>query len=411
MQQLLSDCAAPLAAAVPRRAWRPRRHCLYGGSAARSRPRVLAARQPTRLRLPHAAGSTARSGSGSHPACPPDCSGSYDLDSGMGAIGRPSASSVSVPKFSIGTADRFAYMGQYVSKKHSKTSSYFGKQSPGPATYNTRGGTNAKGLVACHDTSGRTPPSFSFGGDVNRPSPFRVRARRICPSCSSLASLPPATGPPLHLTRGVLCAPGLALARSSVLPADGLLQFCREGHQPFIPSTILILDGQRTRDEGAWKWHEHRDLPGTGVRYTRIARRWRTQQRRLADIQVRFADLPRAYRLKPMRLAGGLLSCLLCCSLDRFGTSKSRTDYSGAGKTPGPGEYGSPGLDSSRHKPPRYTMYESYSWRMNKAKKKPASQPGPAANLVHESMVKAGTVHGGPNSSVKFAQEGRWEED
>jgi hypothetical protein len=61
----------------------------------------------------------------------------------------------------------------------------------------------------------------------------------------------------------------------------------------------------------------------------------------------------------------------------KFGTSKSRTDYSGAGKTPGPGEYGSPGLDSSRHKPPRYTMYESYSWRMNKAKKKPASQPGP----------------------------------
>jgi hypothetical protein len=102
------------------------------------------------------------------------CAGSYDLDSGMGAIGRPSASSVSVPKFSIGTADRFAYMGQYVSKRHAKSSSYFGKQSPGPATYNTRGGTNQKGVVTVSDTSGRTPPSYSFGGDVNRPSPFRV---------------------------------------------------------------------------------------------------------------------------------------------------------------------------------------------------------------------------------------------
>jgi hypothetical protein len=105
--------------------------------------------------------------------------GSYDLDSGMGSIGRPSASSVSVPKFSIGTADRFAYMGQYVSKRHSKSSSYFGQQSPGPATYNTRGGTNAKGVVTVSDTSGRTPPSYSFGGDVNRPSPFRVRPNSL----------------------------------------------------------------------------------------------------------------------------------------------------------------------------------------------------------------------------------------
>ena len=123
--------------------------------------------------------------------------GSYDLDSGMGAIGRPSASSVSVPKFSIGTADRFAYMGQYVSKRHAKSSSYFGQQSPGPATYNTRGGTNQKGLVTMKDTSARTPPSYSFGGDVNRPSPFRVGC--LCsphrPGCGrfshiSLLSLP-----------------------------------------------------------------------------------------------------------------------------------------------------------------------------------------------------------------------------
>ena len=47
--------------------------------------------------------------------------GAYDL-SGQGTIGRASASSSSVPQFSIGTADRFAYMGQYVSKKHARSS-------------------------------------------------------------------------------------------------------------------------------------------------------------------------------------------------------------------------------------------------------------------------------------------------
>lgn len=51
--------------------------------------------------------------------------------------------------------------------------------------------------------------------------------------------------------------------------------------------------------------------------------------------------------------------------------------------------------------------YESYPWRMDKAKKKPSKQPkAPAANLVHESMIKAGTVHGGPQSSVRFSMEG-----
>ena len=44
---------------------------------------------------------------------------------------------------------------------------------------------------------------------------------------------------------------------------------------------------------------------------------------------------------------------------------------------------------------------------MKKGKKKPASAPGPAANLMHESLVKSGTVHGGPNSSVKFGMDGR----
>eukprot|EP01044_Picomonas_judraskeda_P011629 COSAG03_NODE_1599_length_3807_cov_7.276699_3_plen_131_part_00 len=44
---------------------------------------------------------------------------------------------------------------------------------------------------------------------------------------------------------------------------------------------------------------------------------------------------------------------------------------------------------------------------MSKGKKKPAAQPGPAANLVHGSLVKTGTVHGGPNSSVRFNMEGR----
>lgn len=131
-----------------------------------------------------------------HVRCSPDalrrltgmtrcCVGSYDLDSGMGAIGRPSASSVSVPKFSIGTADRFAYMGQYMSKKHAKSSSYFGRQSPGPATYNVRGGTNAKGIVTVSDTSGRTPPSYSFSGDVNRPSPFRVGGLPLSPAAAA----------------------------------------------------------------------------------------------------------------------------------------------------------------------------------------------------------------------------------
>ena len=44
---------------------------------------------------------------------------------------------------------------------------------------------------------------------------------------------------------------------------------------------------------------------------------------------------------------------------------------------------------------------------MDKAKKKPSKQPkAPAANLVHESMIKAGTVHGGPQSSVRFSMEG-----
>lgn len=55
----------------------------------------------------------------------------------------------------------------------------------------------------------------------------------------------------------------------------------------------------------------------------------------------------------------------------------------------------------------RGCRYESYPWRMKKGKKKPAKQPGPAANLVHESLVKTGTVHGGPNSSVKFGMDGR----
>ncbi len=55
-----------------------------------------------------------------------------------------------------------------------------------------------------------------------------------------------------------------------------------------------------------------------------------------------------------------------------------------------------------------WDRYETYGWRTKQGKKKPAKQPGPAANLVHESLVKEGTVHGGPNSSVKFGMDGRY---
>jgi hypothetical protein len=54
-----------------------------------------------------------------------------------------------------------------------------------------------------------------------------------------------------------------------------------------------------------------------------------------------------------------------------------------------------------------WDRYETYGWRTKQGKKKPAKQPGPAANLVHESLVKGGTVHGGPNMSVKFGMDGR----
>lgn len=166
----------------------------------------------------------------------------------MGVIGRPSASSVSVPKFSIGTADRFAYMGQYVSKRHAKSSSYFGKQSPGPATYNTRGGTNQKGLVTVSDASGRTPPSYSFGGDVNRPSPFRVGG--LCNPTPPRPRLLLAQFPVLSLQvpqrTHAFCAYALAVIlvpRSNLLPADGLLELPREGHEPLLPSAGILLHG------------------------------------------------------------------------------------------------------------------------------------------------------------------------
>ena len=68
----------------------------------------------------------------------------------------------------------------------------------------------------------------------------------------------------------------------------------------------------------------------------------------------------------------------------KFGTSKSRTDYSGQGKLPGPGEYGTPNMSSSSskardtkrsyHAPPKYTMYESYSWRTKGKKAAPAKK-------------------------------------
>lgn len=147
----------------------------------------------------------------------------------MGAIGRPSASSVSVPKFSIGTADRFAYMGQYVSKRHAKSSSYFGQQSPGPATYNTRTGMK-KGVVNVSDTSSRTPPSYSFGGDVNRPSPFRVgfllsgHARQLWPPAFLAdATIIPKPNVLAALTLRIRCTTVIAVSRPSLLPTDGLV--------------------------------------------------------------------------------------------------------------------------------------------------------------------------------------------
>ena len=44
------------------------------------------------------------------------------------------------PRYSFGSAGRDAYQGQYLSAAHSSSSSMFGKNSPGPATYNTRSG-------------------------------------------------------------------------------------------------------------------------------------------------------------------------------------------------------------------------------------------------------------------------------
>lgn len=170
------------------------------------------------------------------------CVGSYDLDSGMGAIGRPSASSVSVPKFSIGTADRFAYMGQYMSKKHAKSSSYFGRQSPGPATYNVRGGTNAKGIVTVSDTSGRTPPSYSFSGDVNRPSPFRVGGLPLSPA-AAVRRLPCFPRAQAILTTVHVRIAVIAVTGPSLLPTDGLVQLPRERYGTLLPSAGVLLHG------------------------------------------------------------------------------------------------------------------------------------------------------------------------
>jgi hypothetical protein len=92
--------------------------------------------------------------------------GSYDLDTSKGAIGQAGFAKEAAPRFSFGTSDRFAYMGQYVSKRHSKSSSFFGRHSPGPATYNTRSGAGGK--------------TFSFGSDINRPSAFKVPEHFPC---------------------------------------------------------------------------------------------------------------------------------------------------------------------------------------------------------------------------------------
>eukprot|EP01052_Picozoa_sp_SAG31_P019134 SAG31_NODE_1384_length_8578_cov_2.883359_7_plen_266_part_00 len=58
--------------------------------------------------------------------------GAYDLPGSIGSSKTGSA------KYSFGTADRNAYLTQYLSKTQSQTSSAFGRGSPGPASYNTR---------------------------------------------------------------------------------------------------------------------------------------------------------------------------------------------------------------------------------------------------------------------------------
>ena len=86
----------------------------------------------------------------------------------------------------------------------------------------------------------------------------------------------------------------------------------------------------------------------------------------------------------------------------KFGTASSRTDYGKAAKAPGPGAY-SPKLDSSKHAPPRYTMYESYSWRRADQKgRAPPKQPGPAANLMHADPIL--------RHSVRFAKTERFDD-
>ena len=269
--------------------------------------------------------------------------GAYDL-SGQGTIGRASASSSSVPQFSIGTADRFAYMGQYVSKKHARSSSYFGRQSPGPATYNTRGGTNKKGLV-------QELPAYSFGGDVNRPSPFR-------------AGVSP--GPIYYPQMGSSSSKARDTKRSYHAPASFSMG---SGHE-LGDATTVISPGPV---------YDTRQIPGQG--------------------DATKAGLPTF----------------------KFGTSKSRTDYSGQGKLPGPGEYGTPNMSSSSskardtkrsyHAPPKFTMYESYSWRTKGKKAAPAKSESPAHDMMHESLVKEKRNHPSPCPVVAFAQEGRWEED
>ena len=69
--------------------------------------------------------------------------GSYNLDR--------SPVTVRAPGFSFGSSGRAAAERMYLSKQHAKSSSMYGKQSPGPATLSTRG-------------AGRTHQKASHGG-------------------------------------------------------------------------------------------------------------------------------------------------------------------------------------------------------------------------------------------------------
>jgi hypothetical protein len=65
----------------------------------------------------------------------------------------------------------------------------------------------------------------------------------------------------------------------------------------------------------------------------------------------------------------------------KFGTAGARTDYSKGGAFPGPGHY-SP-TTANKKRPPRFTMYESYSWRRGKSTPLHRTPPPAGSKPIH----------------------------